>query len=86
MKQRIEDLGRLGAMLDQLLEMNIFDFYHGRNKDFAEQFYEWSPEKQEDILHNLIYGLSDLSDKLHVCREIAYGLDDINYQLDNPIL
>lgn len=78
MRERIEDLGRLSVLLNNIIDMEIFELYHGRDKDFSEFFRELDVEKREDLLDSLIYGLSDIRQKLFDCISIAEGCDSLN--------
>lgn len=77
-RERLEDLGRIRVLLENMCEMDIFDLHYqfGRNKDFPEWFEEQSDERKDDILHKLIYGISDIEEKLCECILIARGHDE----------
>jgi len=75
---RCEDLGRLAVLLERILELPIWELYHGRNKDFVEYFDSLDKEKQWDLLHDFIYGIDNVKDKILDCRSIALGTDDLN--------
>jgi len=79
MRERVEDLGKISVLLDAILDHEIWDNRASiacRNKDFAEVFKTLDEETQEEFLHNLVYQLEELRDKIHECREIAYGEED----------
>lgn len=78
MRERVEDLGRIAVMVDQILNLEIWDVYHGRRKDFIDIFRGLDEEKQDDLLHRLIYGLDGLKDKLQDISSIAEGTDRLN--------
>lgn len=78
MRMRLEDLGRIYVLISNILNLDIFYFYKGRQKDFEEYFYKLSKEKQTDILSELIYGLADIKNKLYDLQSIAQGSDDLN--------
>lgn len=78
MRERVEDLGRISVMVDHLLNLEIWDMYYGRKKDFIDFFRELEGEKQDDFLHNLIYGLDGMKEKLHEISSIAEGTDRLN--------
>tara|TARA_R110000868_G_scaffold388706_1_gene657752 strand:+ start:1032 stop:1283 length:252 start_codon:yes stop_codon:yes gene_type:complete len=81
MRQRIEDLGRIAAILSkELCDHSLFSLYIGRNKDFTEYFELLSEEKKDDLLHSMIYGISDLRDQLYELLEIANGEDRLNQE------
>lgn len=81
MRERVEDLGRISVMIDMMLEAELWDIYAGRNKDFTDYFGGLDQEKQDDLLHNLIYGLSHVKDKLYEVASIADGRDSLNESL-----
>jgi hypothetical protein len=78
MRQRIEDLGRIAVMIDQILDHEVFGIYQGRNKDFTDFISGMPPEKSDDMLDKLIYGLSDIKEKLCDISSIAEGTDRLN--------
>jgi hypothetical protein len=79
MRQRIEDLGRIYVMIDNLLDLDIFHLNDDvRNKDFVEYFNELKDEQRDEIVHNCIYGLSNVKDKLYDIMSIAQGTDYLN--------
>lgn len=80
MKERVEDLGKLSVMIDQLLEMHgeFEEIYFGRNKDFIDWFGEQDDEKSETVLRKLIYDREILKEKLYKMSEIADGRDNFN--------
>ncbi len=81
MRQRIEDLGRIAAILSKdLCDHSLFSLYIGRNKDFIEYFELLPEEKKDDLLHSMIYSISDLRDQLYELLEIANGEDRLNQE------
>lgn len=78
MRERVEDLGRLSVLLDNILEKEIFSSINCRPKDFAEVFYGKDRETQEDLLRTFAYGISDVESEICECRVIALGQDDLN--------
>ena len=78
MRERVEDLGRIAVMVDQILSLDVWDIYHGRKKDFGVFFRELDEEKQSDLLHNLIHGLDGVKEKLYEVSSIAEGTDRLN--------
>jgi hypothetical protein len=81
MRQRIEDLGRIAAILSKdICDHSLFSLYTGRNKDFIEYFELLPEEKKDDLLHSMIYSISDLRDQLYELLEIANGEDRLNQE------
>lgn len=78
MRKRVEDLGRICVMVDDILEYDVWEIYHGRKKDFIDLFREMDEEKQDNLLHTLIYGLDGVKEKLYKISEIAEGTDRLN--------
>ena len=78
MRKRIEDLGRICVMIDDILDLDVWDLYSGRKKDFTEYFEDLCEQDRDDLLHNLIYGLEGVKDKLYKVSEIAEGTDRLN--------
>ena len=82
MRERIEDLGRLAVLLDVVYDDPVWDLYHGRKKDFVEHFSGLSEESKEELLHNFIYGLESVKEKISGCSIIAYGRDELNEPIE----
>ena len=78
MRQRVEDLGRIAVLIDNILKEDLWDLYQGRNKDFVEIFNAMPEEKRDDLLHNLIYGISGIKEKIYEIGSIADGTDILN--------
>lgn len=72
-KERLEDLGRIFVMLDQLLEDDTWELYNQRPKDFEDWFFSQSIERQRDIVHELGYFIQDTNFNLHEILSIARG-------------
>ena len=77
-RERVEDLGRISVMIDVLLDAETWDLYGGRNKDFVDYFSNLEEATKDDLLHKLIYGLSNIKDKLYEIANIADGRDSLN--------
>jgi hypothetical protein len=78
MRKRIEDLGRIAVMINNVLDLEVWDCYFGRRKDFIDHFRGLDEEKQDTLLHKLIYGLDELKDKLCEISSVAEGTDSLN--------
>ena len=76
MRNRIEDFGRIAVLTDVLLDLDVWNLYQGRNKDFVDAIREMEEEKADDLLHSLIYGIDGLRNKLFEIRSIAYGEEE----------
>lgn len=77
-RERLEDLGRIRVLLEYIGELNLFEIKPSsvRNKDFVDWFREQPEDNQDDILHNLIYRIDELNEKISECICIARGHDD----------
>ena len=83
MRQRVEDLGRLAVMIDQLLDIDVFDKYETiRPKRIQEHYDSLSDEKKHQLLSDYAYGLEEIRSTLYSLRDIALGQDYINAPLD----
>lgn len=78
MRQRLEDLGRIYVMIDNILELDVLEEPICRKKDYYDWFNDQSDEKKCDIIDKFVYGLEDVRFKLHDILAIAGGLDDMN--------
>jgi hypothetical protein len=78
MRQRVEDLGRIAVLTKNLLDHDLFEDRHVRNKDYVDWFSEQSEEKRDDIIHNMVYRIDDARDKIYEMLEIAEGTDPLN--------
>ena len=78
MRQRVEDLGRICVLIDNLLDHELFEERPRRNKDYSEWFSEQSEEVRDEIIHNLVYRIDSVRDKLYEMQEIAEGNDLLN--------
>lgn len=78
MRQRVEDLGRIAAMTHTLTSHELFDDRPCRNKDFVSWFEEQTEEFREEWLHNTVYRIKDVEEKLYEIWEIATGQDYLN--------
>ena len=76
-RERLEDLGRITAMLDVLMKNDVFEWNEGhRNKDTAEWFETLDKDKQFDKIHSLAYSISYLNEQLSEIWAIARWGDD----------
>jgi len=81
MRERVEDLGRIFAMLDAILESGMFEKWDEMNcrcKDFCDRFDEMPEDKKYDFVHSYGYDIEALREDLYKIREIAMGEDRIN--------
>lgn len=76
-KERVEDLGKLSILLEEMVEEEIFDLIGNmRCKDYADYFDTLSAEEQHNIAHQLAYNLDELKNKVYKCLAIADGRYD----------
>lgn len=81
MRHRLEDLGRLAVMIDNLLEHKLFEDYAlrpGRPKDYYEWFKSKTEDEKDDVLRAWVYGIESIRDKLYDLLSIAQGTDPLN--------
>lgn len=81
MRHRLEDLGRLTVMIDNLLEHELFDglsLRPGRPKDYDEWFNSKTEDQKDDIIRAWVYGIESIRDKLCDMLSIAQGTDPLN--------
>jgi hypothetical protein len=80
-RQRIEDLGRIAVLSDNLLEHDFFAKFEEtgcRAKDFLDWFLSKDQEFREDFIHSYGYWVQGISEKVYEIREIARGEDLLN--------
>ncbi len=78
MKNRLEDLGKLSVLLEQLYNHEIFETYTGRPKDFEDWFERRTDDEKSEILHSIIYNIEDIQQKIAECKYIADGNNNEN--------
>lgn len=78
MRERVEDLGRLAVMLQELLDREFWDLYMGRKKDFVDYVNSLDQEKRDELFHAFIYGLHSMQESVGEMCIIAEGLDRLN--------
>ena len=78
MRQRVEDLGRISVLIENLLHHDLFDNRSCRNKDFVDWFNERTQDEKDDIIHSMVYGISHVKDLLCDISSIADGTDVLN--------
>lgn len=78
MRERVEDLGRIAVMMQEILDREFWDVYMGRNKDFVDYVNSIDAEKRDDLFHDFIYGLNSVKEKLGEICIIAEGFDRLN--------
>ena len=86
MRERVEDLGRVAVLIDNVIDHDLFEEYLVRPKEFAEWFSNQTEDKKYDILHRYAYGRQDVLDLLYKIREIARGEDILNENVDGLII
>jgi hypothetical protein len=73
MRNRIEDLGRIRVLLENILDDNLWDLYGQRTKDFEDWFFAKKIDEQRDIIYKMAYSLSCTETKLYEMLSIAKG-------------
>jgi hypothetical protein len=82
MRERVEDLGRISVLIRNILDLEVFEMYQGRNKDFVDYVFNLSEDARHDLLRTLIYGIAEIREKLHGIADIADGCDILNTDPD----
>ena len=77
-RERLEDLGRLRVLLENIADMDIFSMKHSsvRKKDFVDWFRTQNEDKQNDLIEKMIYGIDAIEDYLSECIVIARGHEE----------
>lgn len=79
MRHRLEDLGRIAALIDQALEDPVFNIVKNAEKHFYEyEFSKKTSDQQEDIIDEFAYGISRIKDRFYHLLSISEGTDDLN--------
>lgn len=78
-RSRLEDIGRLCQMIKEASDSDVFNWLEGmRSKDACDWFEKQTPEKKDDIIHKMAYGLEDLQSKLNEAYCLARWGDDLD--------
>ena len=78
MRERVEDLGRLLVLLDNMYEMEVFGKLGDRPKTAVDKFFQLDSSEQEDAIRSVAYGLESIREKVLECYEICKGEDYLN--------
>jgi hypothetical protein len=81
MRERVEDLGRIVVLVKNIFESDLLEGRTIRNKDFVEWFNKQTEETRDEWIHNTIYQIDFLKEKLFEILEIAEGYDSLNEKL-----
>ena len=85
MRMRIEDLGRISVLIDNILDLDVFELYSGRDKDFEDFFGSLEKDEKSNLLHKLIYGLSEVRNNLYIISSVANGFDSLNEETEQSL-
>lgn len=78
-RERVEDLGKLSIMLDNILDHEIFEnSMWTRAKDFPDVFFSLDENTQFESIRNFAYGLDSIKEKIYECLSIANGQNESN--------
>lgn len=76
-RERIEDLGRIAVLIDEVLENQLFS-----EEVILDEVALLSEDKEESekvrMIRECVERVSEIHEKLHLVREIAYGEDSHN--------
>lgn len=82
MRERVEDLGRIFVLIDNILENEVFEergkLRPYKAKEAASWFAEKTEEEKGDYIHSMAYGIDLIEQKLLEMREICRGEDLLN--------
>ena len=81
MRHRIEDLGRIAVMLENVLDLDIYRNMrcsHIRNKDFPEHWEALTQEKKDELAWELFSGINRVKEELAEILSVAWGTDTYN--------
>lgn len=83
-RNRLEDLGRLLVLLENISQSKLFQEFERFSKHYEvnEWLKELTPEKQSDFFHDLRFWVRDLEEQISECVSIARAHDDLNYNDD----
>lgn len=74
-------LGRVLTLIDKLYDSPILEGkYWSRPKDACDWFEAQTKERQEDVIHEIAYGLEGITFELAEILSICRGQDDISQQ------
>lgn len=73
MKDRLEDLGRIRQLVDDLVQHPVFEEIDNSPKWYEDKFFAMTREQQGDKIHELAYGIDYISSKLSEIFIIARG-------------
>jgi len=77
-RDRLEDLGRLAVIIDNILDHEIFTEERMMAADFENWFQSQSPEKRQSVLDRLARAIPEIEQKLEEAVKIAKGIDALN--------
>lgn len=78
MRNRLEDLGRILVLVDQLIDEVDDQDYPYRPKDCLEWFDNLDEKEQGLFVHNACYLRETILEKLYEVLAIAKGFDSLN--------
>lgn len=81
-RNRLEDIGRIMVLIDNLIENPVFEMYEGRAKDFIDYFESMEHEKRIDFADDMYRGLRNVHEKLYDIYTICKGEDQLNERGD----
>lgn len=81
MRERVEDLGRIAQIVEQMLGLDLFEEPRCKAKDFID-FVEDNEFFKETFLRKIPYSIEEVKDGLYRISCIAEGRDDLNQRED----
>ncbi len=77
-RDRLEDLGRLAVIIENILDHEIFREERMRAEQFSVWFENLSDEKQQHIINRIAFAIPQIEISLEMALEIAKGTDTLN--------
>ena len=84
MRHRIEDLGRIAVLLQDLLKQEMFNDINrpNRPKDCLDWWSKFDKDKQSEMLYTWSYGIQNIEHAIYEIMSVAEGTDNLN-QMEN---
>ena len=86
MRHRLEDLGRLTVLIQNLLDYELLSSHSNLRPSRAKDWDAWltskTEEQKDDIFHSWAYGMESIRERLYEMLEIAEGADRLNERVN----
>lgn len=78
MRSRLEDLGRIMILVENLIDLEVWDAFNDKPKRSPEWFKSLSEEQRDDAIRKIAYGMESVKEHLYKVLEICQGQDYLN--------